>query len=68
MKRKLAGNHTESVSMDRLYGVFKKVKATDLTLHNWSKLTVFRHGVIWQGLLGKDVILAADGEGVRAEK
>ena len=24
----------KSVSMDRLYGVYKKVKATDFTLHN----------------------------------
>lgn len=68
MKRRLAGNHTESVSMDRLYGVYKKVKATDFTLHNWIKLTVFSHAVIWWGLLGKEVILAADGEGFRAEK
>lgn len=58
----------KSVSMDRLYGVYKKVKATDFTLHNWIKLTVFSHAVIWWGLLGKEVILAADGEGFRAEK
>lgn len=45
-ERRLAENHTEPVSIDRLYRVYKKVKATDFTLHNCIKLTVFRHGVI----------------------
>lgn len=44
-ERRLAENHTESVSIDRLYRVYKKVNI-DFTLHNCIKLTVFRHGVI----------------------